>query len=175
MSIESFYERHQQRHRTRVLMTIAYLAVIAIYLVWRVTVFNPEALTYSIVFYGAELLGLVSSAMTFFISWRIKPRQPVPAPPGLSVDVFVPTYNERLRMVRRTVKAAMDVSYPHETWLLDDGNRAEMKALADELGCHYLARENNIGAKPGNLNNALKHATADFVAVIGGRVGPALR
>ena len=39
-----------------------------------------------------------------------------------------------------------------------------MKALAEELGCHYLARENNIGAKPGNLNNALKQA--EFVAVI---------
>ena len=69
-------------------------------------------------------------------------------------------------MVRRTVKATMEVSYPHETWLLDDGNRPEMKALAEELGCHYLAREDNIGAKPGNLNNALKHAKADFVAVI---------
>ena len=66
MSIEAFYERHQARHRTRVLMTIVYLGVIGVYLIWRVTVFNPEVLTYSIVFFGAELLGLVSAVMTFF-------------------------------------------------------------------------------------------------------------
>eukprot|EP00439_Symbiodinium_sp_Y106_P090066 s1_g2602.t1 len=84
----------------------------------------------------------------------------------MSVDVFVPTYNERRELVRRTVLAAMNVEYPHETWLLDDGNRDEMRELAEELGCHYIAREDNTGAKPGNLNNALQYCKADFIAVI---------
>jgi cellulose synthase (UDP-forming) len=57
------------------------------------------------------------------------------------------------------------MEYPHQTWLLDDGNRPEMAALARELGCRYLTRTENTDAKAGNLNNALSHSQADFVAV----------
>src|SRR5664279_4405253 len=69
-------------------------------------------------------------------------------------------------MLRRTVLAAMHIRYPHETWLLDDGNRAEVKAIAEELGCRYIARTKNTHAKPGNLNNALISATGDFIAIM---------
>lgn len=62
--------------------------------------------------------------------------------------------------------AAQNITYPHETWLLDDGNRPQMKQLAEELGCHYLARNTNRGAKPGNLNHALQYSKADYIAVI---------
>jgi len=40
-----------------------------------------------------------------------------------------------------------------------------MKQLAVELGCNYLARTENIGAKAGNLNNALRYAKGEFIAV----------
>ncbi len=166
MDLKTFYKRHRDRHRVRVVFGLLFLCAAIPYFLWRLTVFNPDAPVFSIVFYTAEIFCLVLSCMVFFLSWQVRERHPTVAPDGLDVDVFVPTYNESLPMVRRTVQAAMNIAYPHETWLLDDGNRPEMQMLATELGCHYLTREDNIGAKPGNLNNALKHSTADFIAVI---------
>lgn len=166
MDLKTFYRRHYDRHTVRVVLGVLYLCTAISYFVWRLTVFNPEAPVFSTIFYVAEIFCLVLSCMVFFLSWKIREREPVSAPEGLSVDVFVPTYNETVPMVRRTVRAAMNIAYPHTTWLLDDGNRPEMRTLAEELGCRYLARAENIGAKPGNLNNALKHSTADFIAVI---------
>jgi cellulose synthase (UDP-forming) len=99
------------------------------------------------------------------MTWRPTRRTPPPAVAGLKVDVFITTINEPVDVVRRTALAAMRMSYPHETWLLDDGARPEMKALASTLGCRYLARKTNAGAKAGNLNNGLAHSTAEFVAV----------
>ncbi|MDR9501344.1 MAG: glycosyltransferase [Desulfurivibrionaceae bacterium] len=92
-------------------------------------------------------------------------RHPVPPPPGLTVDVFIPTYNEPVDLVRKTLLAAKHMDYPHETWLLDDGNRQEMAYLAKRLNVRYIARPANTHAKAGNLNNALKQATGDFIAI----------
>lgn len=166
MDLKTFYKRHRDRHRVRVVFGVLFLCAAIPYFLWRLTVFNPEAPVFSIVFYTAEIFCLVLSCMVFFLSWQVRERHAAAAPDGLDADVFVPTYNESVPMVRRTVQAAINIAYPHETWLLDDGNRPEMRALATELGCHYLARENNVGAKPGNLNNALKHSAADYIAVI---------
>jgi cellulose synthase (UDP-forming) len=80
------------------------------------------------------------------------------------VDVFIPTYNEDIEMVRRTALAARAMEYPHRTWILDDGNRPAMRAMAESLGVRYLAREDNVDAKAGNLNHALPHSDADFIA-----------
>jgi cellulose synthase (UDP-forming) len=65
------------------------------------------------------------------------------------------------------------MKHAHEVWLLDDGNRLEMHALAEELGCRYLARTNNRHAKAGNLNNALRHTKAEFIAIFDADHAPA--
>jgi cellulose synthase (UDP-forming) len=159
-------ERLRGRTRIRLSICVAYLVASSAYLIWRTTVFNPEAPIFSLIFYISEVLGFVLASCMIAIAWHYRYRQYLAAPPGLKVDVFVPTYNENAVMLRRTVLAAMHIRYPHETWLLDDGNRAEIKAIADELGCRYIARAKNADAKPGNLNNALKYATGDFVAIL---------
>ena len=159
-------ERLRRRTRIRIAVEVLFICVSLVYLTWRATVFNPDAPIFSLVFYLSEVLGFVLATSIISISWRYRYRQFVPAPHGLKVDVFIPTYNENAEMVRRTALAAVRIRYPHETWLLDDGNRTAIKAIADELGCHYIARAKNTDAKPGNLNNALKYATGDFVAIL---------
>jgi len=70
---------------------------------------------------------------------------------GISVDVMVPTYNEPEWVVRRTLIGAPPIRYPHQTYLLDDGRRPEMEALAKELGAGYITRPDNArrqGRKP---------------------------
>lgn len=50
-------------------------------------------------------------------------------------------------------------------YILDDGNRPEFRAFADEVGVKYIARPTHEHAKAGNINNALKQATGEFVAI----------
>jgi cellulose synthase (UDP-forming) len=85
----------------------------------------------------------------------------------------VPTINESVDIVRRTLMAAQRMRHAHEVWLLDDGDRLEMHVLAEELGCRYLARTNNRHAKAGNLNNALRHTKAQFIAIFDADHAPA--
>lgn len=126
---------------------------------------NPDALTFSLLFFYAEFHGFVALALYFFQLWNPVTRKSPPAPAGLSVDVFIPTYNEDMDLVRKTVMACLDMHYPHTTYICDDGNRPALARLAEELGCVYLTRKERTYAKAGNLNHALAQADGDFVAI----------
>ncbi len=149
----------------RKILVITFIFVALWYLTWRLSTFNPDALVFSYILYGSELFGFFSMLMHLFMTWRLTERKSLPAPKGLSVDVFITTINEPLSILRRTLVNAINMTYPHQTWLLDDGNRPEMENLANELGCNYLARSDNADAKAGNLNHALQHSKGDFIAV----------
>jgi cellulose synthase (UDP-forming) len=99
-------------------------------------------------------------------------RKPVPLPEDRSlwpsVDVFVPTYNESLEVVRPTVLAALNLDWPAEklrVCILDDGRRAGFREFAAQCGADYVIRTNNAHAKAGNLNHALTVTRGEFVAI----------
>ena len=73
-------------------------------------------------------------------------RSPRPVPEGMTADVFVPTINESVDILRRTLMAALRMDHVGEVWLLDDGNRQEMRSLAKQLGCRYITRTTNTHA-----------------------------
>jgi len=156
----------------RLLVAIFLIAGVG-YLAWRPGTFNPDAVLFSAVVYGAELFGFSSAVLCLVVCWRLRRRTPLPVPPTATVAVFVPTSNESVDIVRRTLMAAQRMRHAHEVWLLDDGDRLEMHVLAEELGCRYLARTNRRHAKAGNLNNALKHTSAAFIAVFDADHAPA--
>ncbi len=82
------------------------------------------------------------------------------------VDVYVPTYNESVAMLRRTIIGCQGMDYPHKRiYLLDDCRRWQMKNLAEELGCNYLTRPDNRHAKAGNINHALLHTHGELIVV----------
>jgi cellulose synthase (UDP-forming) len=84
------------------------------------------------------------------------------------VDVYIPTYNESLAVVRNTVFAAMDMDYPGDrfrVFVLDDGRRPEFQAFARQVGCGYLTRADNLHAKAGNLNAAMKKTHGELIAI----------
>jgi len=155
---------YRSLHRTRQVVILLFLAVGLWYLNWRLDSFNADHPVFSRLLYAAEVFGFTTAVLNVFMTWRLSLRVAPPPPAGLKVDVFIPTYNEDVEMVRRTALAARAMNYPHETWILDDGNRAAMREMAQSLGLRYLARTGNEHAKAGNLNHALPHSSADLIA-----------
>lgn len=83
-----------------------------------------------------------------------------------SVDVLIPTYDEPSFILKRTVVGCQAMDYPCKTiYLLDDTDRPDIEALAQELGCQYITRPNNLHAKAGNLNHAIAHTQGDLIVV----------
>jgi cellulose synthase (UDP-forming) len=145
------------------------LAIVASfrYFAWRVTdTMNPAVVWFFYFFLAAELVGFGEVLLFYLTTWRRRNHESPPALPGRTVDVFIPTYNEPVALLRDTAVCAVSMRYPHTTWLLDDGNRPEVRELAVELGCRYLARTDRAHAKAGNLNHALKHSQGDFIVTL---------
>jgi cellulose synthase (UDP-forming) len=160
---------------TQRLLLLIYLAVAVAYLSWRPGSFNPDAPIFSALVYGAELFGFVCALLFLYMCRRLNRRTPLPVPEGMTADVFVPTINESVDILRRTIMAAMRMDLVGEVWLLDDGNREEMRALAEQLGCRYVARSDNTHAKAGNINHALKLCEAPYIALFDADHAPAKR
>ncbi|MFC4784844.1 glycosyltransferase family 2 protein [Nocardioides sp. MAHUQ-72] len=120
----------------------------------------------------AETYSLVDSLLFGLAMWRLKDRgEPPPPPPGRTVDVLIATYNEPVELVMRTALAAKAITYPHRTWILDDGNRPEMRAAAEAEGIGWMTRTADWEgmprhAKAGNLNNALMSLEGEFLLIL---------
>src|SRR4051812_12298048 len=100
-------------------------------------------------------------------------RRPVapPPPPDATVDVFVTAYDEPVELLMTTARAARDITYPHRTWVLDDGARPAVREAALAAGVGYLTRSTDWAgmprhAKAGNLNNALLATDGEFLLVL---------
>lgn len=120
----------------------------------------------SIALLAAELHCFASLALFYLQIWDPQYPEPPEAPPGLAVDVLVPTYNEDTALLRATLTGCVRMAYPHRTWILDDGRRESVRSLAAELGIEYVQRDNCSGAKAGNLNHALSLSTAELVVIL---------
>ncbi len=103
--------------------------------------------------------------------WPLR-RKPEPMPEDMSlwptVDVYIPTYNESMKVVRPTVLAALAIDWPREklnVYILDDGSREEFREFAESLGIGHLTRVEHNHAKAGNINTALTKTNGDFIAI----------
>ena len=152
------------------LRQVLYVAAVVFairYLVWRgFSTIPPQALWFFVLFLAAEIFGFLETALFYFTNWKMTHHQPRPPLGNRAVDVYITTYDEPVHIVRETAVCAVHMRYPHRTYILDDGNRAEMKALADELHCDYISRTDHSHAKAGNLNNALRNTHGEFVVLL---------
>ncbi len=74
-----------------------------------------------------------------------------------AVDVMICTYSEDLVVLERSILAALAIDYPnYSVWVLDDGRRDWLKDYCDGVGARYVRRDDNVGAKAGNLDNGLR-------------------
>ncbi|AKE89951.1 glycosyltransferase [Rhodococcus aetherivorans] len=156
----------------RILITATVLLGVN-YVVWRwLFSVNWSAWWIAVPLVVAETYSLIDSMLFGLTMWRWRRRAAPPVPPdGLTVDVFITTYNEPVDLVIGTAEAAARIRYPHETWILDDGERPELERAAAELGVRYMTRAASWTNKPrhakaGNLNNALLHTHGEFILVL---------
>lgn len=172
----ALYVRRMPGNLTATMLVLISLLATSRYVWWRVT----QTLAWD-----SPLESVLSSGLFLaeFYAWMVlvlgyiqtiwplhRPVAALPDDPALlpSVDIFIPTYNEPLKVVMPTVLAARGLDWPADklkVYLLDDGRREEMRQFAAEAGVEYLTRSDNLGAKAGNLNHALGKSQGEFVAV----------
>jgi len=120
----------------------------------------------------AETYSLIDALLFGATMWRLRERGDPPPPPlGATGDVFITTYHEPTDLVMTTARAARDIRHPHHTWILDDGDRDELRRAAEAEGVGYITRsadwaERPRHAKAGNLNNALFITEGEFLLIL---------
>ncbi|ABZ78531.1 Cellulose synthase (UDP-forming) [Shewanella halifaxensis HAW-EB4] len=153
------------------------------YLIWRWGfALNYEAMWFSFPLAFAESCAFIGTILFTFNLWKTKD-EPKQNPPKtinecitepmedrpLSVDILFPSFDEEPELVELSIKDALKVTYPHEIeiriFILDDGKRPEMAALAKKMQVEYITRDSNIGYKAGNLRNALEQTYGDFIVI----------
>ncbi len=142
------------------------------YLTWRYTdSINWHFWPLALLLLAAETFSYIDTLLLGTTMWRWRRRGAPPRPRGdETVDVFITTYNEPVEVVRATVRAAVAITHPHRTFVLDDGESAELRAMAEEEGAHYIVRGDawqgrERHAKAGNLNNALYQTDGAFILI----------
>ena len=146
------------------------------YLWWRYTETlnwdDPLALALGGGLLLAETYAWLVLILGFFQTINPLERKPVPLPKNTdlwpTVDVYIPTYNEPLSVVRPTTLAALSIDWPADklnVYILDDGKRPEFKEFAEEIGVGYLARSDNNHAKAGNMNSAMRYTDGEYIAI----------
>jgi cellulose synthase (UDP-forming) len=171
-----------QRRWARLLVAGVVWTMAARYLHWRITqtlVLDAgwPAAAWSLFCLGVELLALADAAILFLAFTRVSDRIPeadahearlrtAPAADAPRVDVYIPTYNEPVAVLEKTILGALSIEWPNlAVYVLDDGRRAWLRDLCAEKGVAYITRPDNAGAKAGNINHALQLTDGEFVAV----------
>jgi Glycosyltransferase like family 2/PilZ domain len=162
--IGRFFDRHPVPLR---LFAVSALLWGAGYLTWRIgwsgQGASPVAFAMLLV---TEIYGLWALGTLAWYSWS-RPAAVRPlTTPGRKVDVYVCTYDESFEVVAATLAGCRALTYPHTTYLLDDGRRTEMEELARVAGAEYLTRPDNTHAKAGNINAALPRTDGDLVLML---------
>lgn len=172
----SFLSRKNPSYR--ILLIIVNTSISLIYIIWRITVIptNSGLISFilGVTLYLAELLGLIAFFNFQYLfakkyKLELKTLKDFSINNIPSVDVLICTYNEPLSLLEKTIAASTNMNYPHDKlkiYVCDDGKRDTLKLLCDKYKVNYITREDNEGAKAGNINNALKQITGDLFAVL---------
>ncbi len=148
-------------------VVLSAMMIVVVYLSYRVVFTIPDQWRwYAILFLIAEVHGFLGFVLFCFETWDPQYPAAEPVPDGLSVDIYICTYNEDPELLRKTILGSQTIEYPHTTYVCDDGHRESVKQLAEELGVEYISRPDNTHAKAGNINHALKVTHGDFIAIL---------
>ncbi|MBL1211579.1 glycosyltransferase, partial [Geminocystis sp. GBBB08] len=169
----------QQKQWSRIIIVFTSLSFMIRYFLWRwhstLNLSNSINSIFSISLFLMELAFIISPFWQTILTLKVKSRKPQAdimseaVKAGIyqpTVDILIPSYNEPLEVVKRTIVGCQAIEYNHKKiYLLDDGDRQEIKELCKELGCGYIIRENRLHAKGGNLNHGLTKTKGELIVV----------
>lgn len=169
----------EPRTWSRVLVIGILLGLTIRYVLWRVlstlNLTDPLNGCFSLSLLFLEMLMLTSSTLQLILMLKVKNRHreaDVLAKAVIdgsftpSVDILIPTYEEPIFILKRTIIGCQALEYYNkEIYILDDTKRWEVQQLAQELGCKYLTRPDNLYAKAGNLNQAIHKTNGELIVV----------
>jgi cellulose synthase (UDP-forming) len=170
-----FIRRFQGRLVTLTMIMLSSIAS-GRYMYWRLTESTswdrPLDAVLGMILVCAEVYAAIVLLLGFFqTAWPLQ-RRPMPMPDARAdwptIDVFIPTYNEPLAVVKPTIYAALCLDYPADKMtihVLDDGRRPEFRAFCKEVGVNWTTRTHNRHAKAGNINEALKITNGEYLAI----------
>ncbi|WP_109580611.1 UDP-forming cellulose synthase catalytic subunit [Cupriavidus plantarum] len=172
----AIYLNRVRGHLATLMLVLLSIAASSRYMYWRLT----ETVGFENWIDAGFGFGLVLAEIYAFLvlllgyfqtAWPLN-RKPAAMPKDIStwptVDIFIPTYNEPLSVVKPTVFAAMSLDWPRDkinVYVLDDGRREEFRAFCEEVGVTHVIRNHNRHAKAGNINEALKNTNGEYVAI----------
>lgn len=160
------------------LLIIVDIIISTIYILWRGTVIPTNlgivSFILGLILFVCEFIGFMNFMnfqFIFFGKYKIirKDLSVYNLDEAPLVDVLICTYNESLQLLEKTIIASTQMAYPKnkfKVYVCDDGRRDELKALCKKYGVNYITREDNQGAKAGNINNALKYIKGDLFLVL---------
>lgn len=126
-------------------LTFVFLGSAALFFLsfFRESIWREQLLT-SVLVFGMSFVFVANPMVRWFLLLRMKrpPDRTVAA--GLRVAVvttFVPAL-EPIAMIERTLSAMVALRYPHDTWLLDEGDDSHVKELCTRLGVLHFSRKN---------------------------------
>ncbi|WP_234794949.1 glycosyltransferase family 2 protein [Hymenobacter arizonensis] len=139
------------------------------FLVWFI---DPEHIGYAPLFWLlAVSLGFKMLRMLHEWAHYVQVQEPVaPAPEWVSlrtVDVLTTACpGEPHDMIVRTLESMQALTYPHTSYLCDEGNDPLLRRECERLGVIHVTRQEKTNAKAGNINNALRQATGELCVVL---------
>ncbi|MGH9842562.1 MAG: glycosyltransferase family 2 protein [Blastocatellia bacterium] len=122
---------------------------------------------------------VANSQTRWFTLLFMKRPRPIAPRSGLKVGVITTIVPgaEPLEMLEETVRALVSLDYPHDTWVLDEGDDEEVKALCRKAGAFHFSRKNSphyqtdggvfqVRSKHGNYNAWLDEIGYDRYEII---------
>lgn len=124
----------------------------------------------NVTFFILEVLMFLLIVLFIFNHWKRRP-QVIGGAYSMRtfVDVVIPTKNEPVAMLEKTLAAANNILFPNtRIYVADDGNRLAVQRLARKYGAVYLVRPDRStrAFKAATLNFALQHSAGSYLLTL---------
>ena len=152
---------------------IFFIISTTIYLLWLSKHLNSNAKLISWGFFVTQTFSFLLVTLSVINHWKTKyrlRRPPLSASPP-AVAIIVATYKEPVKIVRKTVKSLLRITYPGEIALVvsnddqDPKQRYELEKMVQDMGSNRLFlyhTTEHTQAKAGNLNQGISFLRANF-------------
>lgn len=168
------YKRYREKDLRWNRVIAQFLWVLALllnytYIVWLFFNTNWKIWFVSVPFLLAEIAYSFALIIWGIMLWAKRHHKPagIEQKTPFSVDIFICTCKEPFDIISQTIAAAAQIKYENKKiYILDDGNEANIKTLAQKYGCHYFSRPVHNYAKAGNLNYGLTKSNGDLILIL---------